>query len=213
VKATDQDYDTVDELYAWLSKPAQVNAIAQFNHPLYPPWSFREMEYKRLADRHMSLMEIHDGNALLTEKFNQGLDAGWHIAPTDNSDAHQRIWGKKRGRNGIIAPALTYHHIINALRARRTFATQDEDLVLTFRADDNWMGSVIRNGPIHFDVYAYDPNSDDVFTTVELYENGVAIESIHPRTNDLTWTFSLPVLRPPGTRWYIKAIQADVDTA
>jgi uncharacterized repeat protein (TIGR01451 family) len=213
VRATDLRYDSVKDFYAWLSEPPQVNTVAQFNHPYYPPYGFDYLAYDYLADRHMMLIEMHDGTALRTGKFDAALAAGWHVAPTNNSDTHRRDWGVRRGRTGVVAPRLTYHHIIGALRSRRTFATQDENLVLVMRADDYWMGSVIRNGPIHFDVYTFDPDPGDSIAKLELYQNGSLINSIEINTNTFTWSFSLPTLHPAGSWWYVKAIQADGDTA
>jgi uncharacterized repeat protein (TIGR01451 family) len=213
VKANDRDYDSVEELYAWLSDPAQINTLAQFNHPFYPPYSFNSLEYDPLADRHVFMIEMHDGDALRVDKLHEALTAGWRVAVTSNSDTHQANWGERRGRNGIVVRELTYHHILNALRARRTFATQDENLVLTLRADDYWMGSIVRDGPVQFEVYAFDPEPGDLFSTLELYENGVLVRSIEPNASSFTWIFSQPARHPPGTSWYVKATQQDGDQA
>jgi uncharacterized repeat protein (TIGR01451 family) len=213
VKATDPRYDGLNEFYAWLSDPAQINSVAQFDHPDYPPQAFKSWRYDSLADLHINLIETHNSDFSYLHEYTRALTAGWHVAAASNSDTHEANWGKRRGRTGIVAPGLTYYHVLNALRARRTFSTEDNDLTLAMRADGYWMGSVLRSGPIHFDVYAFDPDPSDPIATLELYRNGVLFQDIVANSNVFTWSFSLPALHQPGTWWYVKAIQSDGEAA
>lgn len=212
VRATDSHYNSVNEFYAWLSAPEQINSVAQFNHPFYPAVDpFNGWEHDPQADLHVNLIETHNGTVECVDKYDVVLNAGWHVAPASNSDTHWANWGTRRGRTGIIAPALTYNHVINALRARRTFSTEDENLVVAMRADGYWMGSVVRNGPMYFDVYGFDP--DDPIATLELYRNGEMFQSTKVQTNTFAWHFSLSEPPLPGTWWYAKAIQVDGEAA
>jgi len=213
VKATDPRYDGLNEFYAWLSDPAQINAVAQFNHPDHPPQAFKDWRYDSLADLHISLIETHTGDFSYLHEYTRALTAGWSVAAVSNSDTHQADWGKRRGRTGIVAPGLTYHHVLNALRARRTFSTEDNDLMLTMRADGYWMGSVLRSGPIHVDVYAFDPDPGDPIAALELYQNGILLRDVIVNSNVFTWSFSLPVVHRPGAWWHVKAIQSDGEAA
>ncbi|MDY7076943.1 MAG: CehA/McbA family metallohydrolase, partial [Chloroflexota bacterium] len=214
VRSTDSHYNSLPEFYAWLSAPAQINNVAQFNHPFYPDEPFKNWRYDSLADLHISLIETHNGTVSCVDRYDDALAAGWRVGAASNSDTHQANWGERRGRTGIVAPRLTYHEVINALRARRTFSSSaDENLALAMQADGYWMGSVVRNGPIYFDIYAFDPDPGDPIATLELYRNGELFNSTLANTNAFTWSFSLSSLPPPGSWWYVKATQSDGDEA
>jgi predicted metal-dependent phosphoesterase TrpH len=214
VNGNDPNYDSLDEFYAWLADPAQTYAVAQFNHPNRPPDSFDTLRYEELADAHINLIEVGNSNYLThTIKYNPALAAGWHVAPTNNSDTHTASWGERIARTGIVAPGLTYYDVINSLRARRTFSTEDADLTLAMRAAGSWMGSVLRDAPRHFEVYAIDPEPGDPIATLEFYQNGTLIESTAVNTNDFIWNISLSTTPAPGAWWYVKAIQSDGDVA
>jgi uncharacterized repeat protein (TIGR01451 family) len=212
-QATDPDYDSLEEFYAWIAEPTELNSLVQFNHPYHPAGAFGDLEYHRQTDKRISLFEIFEGTDLRQFLYRDGLEAGWHVAPTNNSDTHRADWGLRRGRVGVVAPGLTRHHIISALRDRRVFASQDENLVLAMRADGHWMGSVVRSGPVRFEVHAYDPDPADSFPTLELYQDGNLVRSIVANTNPFTWSFALSPPFPSGTWWYIRAVQSDRDKA
>jgi uncharacterized repeat protein (TIGR01451 family) len=213
VRSNDSRYNTIPEFYAWLSDPARINSVAQFDHPFYPEDPFDNWQYDALADGHVNLIEARNGNFVMIEEYHEALAAGWHVGAVSNSDTHLPNWGERRARTGIIAPGLAYHHVINALHARRTFSTDDENLILALRANGSWMGSVIGNGPVYFDVYAFDPDPSDPIATLELFWDGYPFQSVIVNTHTFTWSVALPAPPPPGTWWYVKATQSDGDEA
>ena len=213
IRVTDPDYDELGEFYAWLSEPSQVNVIAQLNHPYRPVDAFNYLELDATADLHISLIEMQDGKSLREDKYKEALAAGWHVGPTRNSDTHRANWGEQSERTGIVAPTLSYFDVINAVRDRRTFASQDENLVLTLRANGYWMGSVIRGAPIQVEIYGYDPEPDDVIKTLEFYQNGELLDTAVVDSNTYTWRFTVIDPPQPGTWWYVKATQEDHDEA
>jgi len=213
VRADNPDYDSLDELYAWLADPAQINVVAQFNHPFFPSKAFDRLRYDSLADPHISMIEIRNGDSHCVNKYRAALVNGWHVAPTNNSDTHKVNGGERRARNGIVASGLTYHHVIDALRVRRVFSTDDENLALAMRADGYWMGSVIPHSLTHFDIYAYDPDPGDAITTLDLYWNNGLFTSTVVNTNAFTWSLPLPAPPSPGSWWYVRATQSDGDRA
>jgi hypothetical protein len=213
VRVTDPDFDQVEELFGWLSEPNQVNTIAQLNHPYRPLDAFNDLELDAAADLHVSLIELQEGQILRGDKYLQALVAGWHVGPTANSDTHVGEWGMRKQRTGIVAPALTPYHLIDAMRSRRTFSTRDKTLVLTLRANGYWMGSVIQSAPTQFEIYAFDSEPDDVIETLELYQNGDLLETVTVDATAHTWRFTLIDPPEPGTWWYVKATQNDNNEA
>ncbi|HHN94270.1 MAG TPA: hypothetical protein ENK17_05835, partial [Anaerolineae bacterium] len=215
-RANDSRYDTIAEFYAWLSDPAQINALAQFNHPFYPPQDpFDAWRYDPLADLHVALIEVRNSSHLCEEEYQDALNAAWHVGGTNNSDTHQANWGVRRARTGILAPALTYHDVIESLRVRRTFATDDDDFSLLLRADDHWMGAILADGPYYLHIYARDPDITNTLASLELYHNGGLLRSfpVPAGARALTVTYALTATPAPGDWWYAKATQSDGEEA
>ncbi len=214
VRSTDSRFDSFYELYAWLADPARGNSLAQFNHPFSPPGIlFDDWRYDPLADQHLHLIETHNGNISALDQYHEALAAGWHVGAVSNSDTHYANWGERRGRTGILSPGLTYHHVIESLRARHTFSTEDENLVLAARANGHWMGSVIPAGPVYWEVYVFDAGPDDDVATLTLYREGVPFASTAVDDPSFIWRFSPADVAPAGSWWYVKATQEDGDAA
>jgi len=213
VGVTDPDYDSLGKIYTWLAEPAQLAGIAQLNHPNFPEDSFKNLAYERGVDPHVNLIEINVGDDTRLDKYRRALANGWRVAPANNSDTHWANWGVRRGRIGIVAPALTQREVMEALRARRVFSTEDENLALLLRADGHWMGALLREPPIQIDVYAFDPDPVDPIVKLTLYQNNEPFSSTVVNAHALTWTIPLEHRPAPGTWWYAEATQADGDRA
>jgi hypothetical protein len=69
------------------------------------------------------------------------LRLGFHVGPTGDQDNHYKTWGLlTRVRTGVIAPALTKAALLDALRARHVFATEDENLRVVFEVNGHLAG-------------------------------------------------------------------------
>jgi DNA/RNA endonuclease YhcR with UshA esterase domain len=209
----DPSYDTLAEFYAWLI--AQPEAIAQFNHP-FPDSDFNDFAYHPAADAAIVLQEVGNGsrNQYFTfeGEYLRSLYAGWHVGAANNGDTETPDWGADTPhRTGVVAPALTKEHILEALRARRTFATEDSDLALALRAGETWMGSTIPRTPsITFSIDVVDPDGESV--TLELFDRGLVLASASFANATMhTWTPTAPGVE--GHFYFVKATQADGDTA
>lgn len=72
------------------------------------------------------------------------LTRGYRLAPTANQDNHWITWGTLTGaRTGVLAKSLNRTSILNALDARRTFASTDANLHVWFSVNDAIMGEEI----------------------------------------------------------------------
>jgi len=139
-------------LYAWVREHSTAvdggPVVCQFNHPDsyasggVPFGGFRVVPE---AEPFFALIEIGNGYDLgvplvsldmrysgpgTNEKwYVKALDEGWHVAPTINEDNHTGLYGKQtRHRTGIWVTELTLNGVLDALRARRVFATEDAAL-------------------------------------------------------------------------------------
>jgi DNA/RNA endonuclease YhcR with UshA esterase domain len=209
----DPSYDTLAEFYLWLV--AQPDAIAQFNHP-FADTDFNDFAHDPAADAAIVLQEVGNGSGAQYHTFEgaylRSLYAGWHVGATNNGDTETPDWGADTPhRTGVVVPALTKGHILEALRARRTFATEDSNLALALRAGENWMGSIIPKAPaITFAVDVVDSDGESV--TLELFDRGLVVANAgFSGAAMYTWTPTVPGVE--GHFYFVKATQADGDTA
>jgi uncharacterized protein YdeI (BOF family) len=213
VSRDDPGYDSLTKLYAWLA--SQSGAVAQFNHP-FADSDFNDFAYDSAADTAIALQEVGNGSGSQYFTFEgaylRSLYAGWHVGATNNGDTETPDWGADTPhRTGVVAPTLTKGHILEALRARRTFATEDRNLALALRAGEAWMGSIIPKTPsITFSVDVVDPDSENV--TLELFDRGLVVARANfSSATTYTWQPTVPGVE--GHFYFVKATQADGDTA
>jgi len=161
------DYAT---LYTTMRAAGQVG---QFNHPdssgqfIVNGASFG---YTADGDEVMVLAEISNTSAFSNKEdetqlpgsgyetaFRKILEAGFHVGPASNQDNHCANWGASyTNRTAILVPngtPLTRDAFLEAVRARRVFATHDKFSQLVFSANGAIMGSRINNtGPLNLNI-------------------------------------------------------------
>ena len=169
-------YGSLSDIYTWLA--ANPHVVAQFNHP-DPDYggTFADFALHPAAAQMIAAQEIGNNAQRYTTyepSFVQSNLAGWRTAPTINGDTHSALWGTDLpGRTGIIAPELTEVALLDALRARRVFATEDSNLALAVQAGDHWMGSVLTaGGSLSLTVHLSDFEAEPV--TLHLFDNNLA---------------------------------------
>jgi hypothetical protein len=149
--------------------------VAQFNHPTTYDIShhFGDFQYFANGAAVIGLMELgsyflnsyegrDDNGSGDPDRDNElwwrlALDKGWRLAPTNNGDTHSVAYDESDGYTGIYAPEVGKRHtnyarysaIMDGLRARRTFATEDLDsrVLMKLRvgglAQAHWMGTAL----------------------------------------------------------------------
>jgi hypothetical protein len=214
VSRDDPAYDTLAEFYAWLAR--QTDALAQFNHPHWKyGGDFYNLKFDANVADKIALIEVGNnarGNSATFEpEYTSALNQRWRVAPTNNSDHHDLSWGNDSPhRVGIVAPALTRAHLLDALRARRVFATEDANLALTLQSDGAWMGATIRAQTfLTFTIMISDPDPEPV--QLFLLDNGAVVQSQMFATSNVTWTVMIPGDR--GHNYFARAIQRDGNIA
>ena len=210
---------TVDGFYHWLTIQGKValdgnGTVMQFNHP---GWiNFNDWAYHPEVEDVAQLEEVGNGwgssYVFSWDEFIRSLDYGWQVGATNNTDNHNVDWGAiGPNRTGVVMAGLTREDLMEALNARRTFATEDSNAELFFKANGYWMGSEIPNpGSIEFHTWGSDPDGE-LITRMELVTGGgQVIASIEPNTSDFDWTLTETIA--PGVHYYlILATEADGD--
>jgi hypothetical protein len=158
-------------------------AIGQFNHPSTSN-QFKvnnvSLGYTADGDEVMVLSEVMNTSAFSSNTtetetarstyegaFRILLERGFHVAPATNQDNHCANWGASyTNRTAVLIPTgtpLTKDSFLEALRARRVFATMDKHSQLVFSANDQIMGSRINNsGALNLNVGFHNPNGRSV---------------------------------------------------
>lgn len=138
--------------------------IGQFNHPSSSQFAIGGigMAFDANGADVMVLTEILNSSAFSTNTtetetgrssfvgaWNTLLERGYKVAPATNQDNHCANWGLSfRNRTGVLlsnSAALNQANFIDALKARRTFASEDKNAQLVLTANGQVMGQTISN--------------------------------------------------------------------
>ncbi|NHQ89795.1 CehA/McbA family metallohydrolase [Janthinobacterium lividum] len=146
--------------------------IGQFNHPAQTGQFLvngQPLGYTPDGDAAMVLCEVMNTSAFSTNDeetetrrsnyeaaCNRALAAGYHVAFSSNQDNHCANWGASYGnRTAVLVAspaagmAVSRDSFLDALRARRVFATMDKHAQLLFTANGKLMGERFDNrGPL-----------------------------------------------------------------
>ncbi|GAB2829020.1 hypothetical protein GCM10022221_29350 [Actinocorallia aurea] len=141
------------------------DAVAGFNHPGREELRFNEFGYNSaVRDRMVSLEMFNRGDDYLFEGWSNGmssplvkcLNAGWRTGLTGVTDEHGTDWGfpEGKGRSGMWVTENTRAGVLEAMRARRFFATRVSGLRLDATAAGVRMGGdlPITGGDVTFRV-------------------------------------------------------------
>ena len=140
--------------------------IGQFNHPATSGQftiNGTNFGYTADGDAVMVMAEVLNSSAFshnTTETetsrpnyeaaFNTILERGYHVAPSSDQDNHCSNWGASfTNRTGVLIPtgtALSMSSFLDALRARRAFATEDKAAQIVLTANGHLMGERFSNG-------------------------------------------------------------------
>jgi hypothetical protein len=129
---------TMGRLWRWLEGPGQ-DGLAGFNHPGTGRLRFAGFAYRpALAGRLVSLELFNKREDYLLKDTDRGkpsplvqcLDAGWRVGLLGVTDEHGADWGLPdgKGRAGLYVRELTRAGVLEALAARRFFASRVKGL-------------------------------------------------------------------------------------
>jgi hypothetical protein len=153
---------TMSALYTWIRA---AGGVASFNHPGREPGRFNDFAPDAaVRDLFVGLEMFNRTDDYLfdgwaggqTSALNACLNAGWRTGISGVSDEHGTDWGfpEGKGRTGLWVTQNTRAGVLEALRARRFFATRVSGLRLDAAANDVRMGGVlpIARGDVRFTV-------------------------------------------------------------
>lgn len=208
----------IEHFYNWISQHPE--AVGEFNHPAW--LNFRDFEYYPEAEEEMELEEVGNGfrsSYVWSEPwYIRSLDYGWVVGATNNSDYHGTAPEGINGygavtddRTGLLAPELTQAALLEAIKLRRTYASEDTNFHIWYKANNQWLGAVLPDGTTHIDfsIQWSDPDDAAPPALIQLVgDKGAIWASIVPTQTAGLWTPSLDF--GPGRRYfYVRVTQAD----
>jgi hypothetical protein len=198
----------------------------QFNHPALTGQfvvNGTPLAYTADGDAVMALCEVVNSSAFsnsenegetrrsnFEQACNKLLEAGYHVAFSSNQDNHCANWGASySNRSAVLIPngvPLTRASFIEAVRARRVFATMDKDAQVVLTANGHLMGERFDNaGPLHLQV-AYASAAGRQAATVAI------MEGVPERNGDVGQLSDQADVTPvpaPGAHFYYAKVTQD----
>jgi len=153
-----------------------------------------------------------------------GLARGLRFGLVGGSDQHGLIWHHgvcwkrnafRAGLTGVWAPALTREAILDAIRARRTFATTGVKLQIRFSVADALMGSAVETADppaIRVDVAV--PPEEGRLAWLQIVRNGTVVHRYGGEGQRSRYTFVDEHAQPGATSsYYLRVTLADGNMA
>ncbi|ACR79861.1 CehA/McbA family metallohydrolase [Kosmotoga olearia] len=165
----------LDVLYKWI---VERKALAQFNHPISTFGIFDDFKYDPRADEYINLVEVGNGNwslgdTISPEMFNAvrlAFAKGWHLGTAVGQDNHKPNWGTANdSRTAVYSPSLKWEDFYESLMARRTYGTEDKDVVVEFSGNGYPLGSIIYDAKEVELKIKVKESDDDIISKVVLY--------------------------------------------
>lgn len=220
VSANDPKYD-LPTYYKLIS--SDKNSFSQWNHPGNYFGHFRDFSYySPEADNAIKLIEVGNGSGDTKgnveyfrsyDFYYRALDKGWHVAPSINQDNHMVNWGTANdARTVVLAPRLNRKEVIDAIMNRRVYATEDKNLKMIFRVNNNIMGSILNN-PSELDFFIQVTDSDpyDTISRIDIIsEKGKVVKSNTFNSTTAKWSFKI---KADYKYYYVRVTESDGDMA
>ena len=118
--------------------------------------------------------ETETGRSTYTAAWDILLERGYHVAPTSDQDNHCANWGLSlRNRTGVLLPtgtAFTVANFLDAMKARRVFATEDKTAQVVLTGNGLVMGQSINNSGVLTLAANYFSNGGGTASRVQFFE-------------------------------------------
>lgn len=200
------------------------NSLSQFNHPGTTFGNFQDYAYyDEVIDELITIIEVGNGEGTIGssgyfpsyEEYTRALDLGWHVAPTNNQDNHKGGWGDSNtARSVVMADSLTRNNIYDAIRNRRVYATEDNDLSIYYTLDTYEMGAILTEDDVGDTVTLKakisDPTDSGNVKVDVIVNGGIVAATKSVSVKDSVVEFEM---KPSYSYYYLRLTQADGNIA
>lgn len=200
--------------------------IGQFNHPSSSGQFIvngTALGYTADGDQAMVACEVMNTSAFSTNTTetetsrsnyegacNKALEAGYHVAFTTDQDNHCANWGASyTNRTGVLlanGAAFNNANFIDALKARRIFATMDKNSQIVLTANGHIMGERFTNSGALTLVSNFASTAGRTVSTVAIYEG---VPGRNGTVTQLSTTATTTITPAVGEHFYYAKITQD----
>lgn len=111
------------------------------------------------------------------DAFFKYLNMGFKLAPTADQDNHEKNWGSATpARTAIVASSLTKANVLDALRRRHVYATEDKNLKVVIKVNGHLCGDVISPvpiGPLSIEYRIEDADEPNAEYAIQVFRDAV----------------------------------------
>ena len=181
------------------------DVIAQFNHPGenwgdFDSFAGHDDEIdRRICLQEVKRMEFDDHYAL-------SLARGWHVSPMYNEDNHGADWTTRTtGTSVVLAHSLTRENIMDAMRKRRTYATLDNTMRISYRVNGEWLGARLKAPErLAVEVKVSTEREEGIGTLLLVAEDNIVVASLEAGlSKSVCWEIELA---PDFDYYYLKIL-------
>jgi hypothetical protein len=207
--------------------PVSSPVVLQWAHPAASDFGSMLVTANGLASVHLMALvngpatsvatnETDIGNTGFDDDFQTALQKGFRVSPTADQDNHSPNWGSSsESRTAVLAASLTKSNILSGMAARRTYATQDHNVIVQFSAEGHAMGEAFEaDTGVRIAVDVMDPDVGDAVVGIDLFRGitgGASATRVafNSGSTSLHWRD----LDPPGigteAHYYLRVRMAD----
>ena len=157
--------------FCYFAHPQQTDYSGIFSNPFSASWDSVVVGTAMKNGPALDTMHAENdpSSTDYTARYHDLLRLGYHVAPCANQDNHYTNFGNlNQQRTAVLATSLTRANVVDALRKRRTYATEDHNLQLRFEVGSHQMGEIFTlSASIPFRVKVVEPDGD-AMSTIEL---------------------------------------------
>lgn len=190
------------------------DAVSQFNHPGPAYGDFYNFsKHTPRQDARVHLLEVgSEGSFTAYDAYTGALDAGWHLAPSNNQNNHKGNWGSEsQERTVVLAKELTEEAIYDAIRHYRVYATEDADLKIHYQLNDQIMGSILpQTKVLQADILLEDGSGDPIGRVEVITDDGKVAACQDVPESRASWSLELP---EGGSYYYLRISRGGKITA
>lgn len=199
------DSVSIEFFHNWLARPENDNVIAGFNHPAKDAYNDFHCYNEGARDNFKIIELINGSKPRFYPSFLNALSKGWKVSPVAGCDNHG--WegiSKWPCRTGLLVTELSQDGVLDAMAHRRTYATLDKNLEISYTVNRKIMGSDIEKADKYrFDISVNEPDSgkeDQVITKIEIVtDGGEVVASSEFQDYNVEWR---PVIEDTGKDYY-----------
>ena len=150
-------------------------------------------------------------------KFHQALALGYRVGPTADQDTHNTVFGEaNEERTAVYAASRTPAAILDGLKNRRFYATQDKNLRVALTVNGSVMGQEISTpGNVSIAVSVSDPDAGSTATKIEIRYgvpgSGASPTVLTSASNSSTLSYNWN--QPNGTTYYFYAYVEETENS